>query len=358
MARWFHKGQIDLNFNAVKQELISRDQFRERCLIRDDHRCVICGETNKLSVHHIIERRLFNDGGYYMDNGATLCEEHHIQAETTNLTCEDIREAAGISSVVIPTDYYADTRYSKWGDVILPNGTRMKGPLFNDDSVQKILGRGGVLPIYSDYVKYPRSWHLPWSQGQTKDDRTLSDCSNFAGHDVVVTEKMDGENTTIYSDYIHARSIDGRDHWSRSWVKNLQGRIGYEIPQGWRICGENLYAKHSIGYSDLDSYFMVFSIWTDKNICLSWDETVEYCELLNLKHVPILYRGIFDEKKIRSLWSEKNREQTEGYVVRLSSSYSYFDFCRSLAKFVRANHVSEANHHWMFTATEKNGLKV
>jgi hypothetical protein len=340
----------------MKSELLTRDQFRERCLARDRNMCVICGDTNDLSVHHIIERRLFSDGGYYMDNGATLCEKHHILAETTQLSCERIREEAGITTTRIPYDYYSDVRYSKWGDVMLSNGTRMKGPLFDDESVQKILKIGDVLPFYTDYVKYPRSWHLPWSEGQTKDDRTLENCDQFVDKRVIITEKMDGENTTIYRDYIHARSIDGNTHWSQSWVRNLQGRIGYEIPEGWRICGENLYAKHSIGYDNLDSFFAVFSIWTDKNVCLSWQDTVEYCDILNLRMVPVLYDGIWDEKFTRSLWDEKRRDVTEGYVVRLADSYSYFDFNKSLAKFVRSNHVAKENHHWKFTATEKNRL--
>lgn len=73
--------------------------------------------------------------------------------------------------------------------------------------------------------------------------------------------------------------------------------------------------------------------------------------------VPLLYDGIWDEREVKGLWSEKVRDTMEGYVVRLADSYSYFDFNRSLAKFVRANHVGAENHHWMFTATEKNGLK-
>lgn len=36
---------------------------------------------------------------------------------------------------------------------------------------------------------------------------------------VVITEKMDGENTTLYRDGLHARSLDSRHHPSRNWVK-------------------------------------------------------------------------------------------------------------------------------------------
>ena len=59
-------------------------------------------------------------------------------------------------------------------------------------------------------IKYPRTPHLPYSMSKTDDDKTLPDDSQFEDMNVVVTIKMDGENTTIYPDgYVHARSLDG-----------------------------------------------------------------------------------------------------------------------------------------------------
>ena len=336
-------------------KLLTRDEFRQQCLERDGHKCVVCTSTEKLSVHHIIERRLFEDGGYYVDNGATLCDPCHIEAEKTDLPCGALRYLIGVTKEVLPEGYYSDHEYTKWGDIILPNGSRMKGPLFNDDSVQKILKLGQSYHLYTDYVKYPRTYHLPWSEGKTKDDKTLKDCSQFEGKRVIVTEKMDGENTTLYKDYIHARSIDGRNHWSRDWVKNLQSRIGYEIPNGWRLCGENLYAKHSIGYENLNSYFMLFSIWNEVNECLSWDETVEYAKILDIETVPVLYDGIWNEKLIKELYTQDKREVQEGYVVRVADAFPYLAFTKSVSKFVRVEHVA-TSHHWFFTCSEKNEL--
>ena len=206
------------------------------------------------------------------------------------------------------------------------------------------------------YVKYPRTYHLPWSEGRTSDDKTLTSASHFQGKRVVITEKMDGENTTIYSDYVHARSIDGRDHWSRSWVKSLQGAIGHDIPPGWRICGENLYAVHSLKYDSLQSYFLVFSIWNEHNECLSWDETVQYAELLGLQTVPVLYDGLYDENAVKAIASDMDLEQREGYVVRTAGRFGYDAFRENVAKFVRPNHVTTENH-WMHSSIEKNQLK-
>ena len=107
------------------------------------------------------------------------------------------------------------------------------------------------------YYKYPRTPHLPWSRGLTIDDIRLPDVDKFVGKEVVVTEKMDGENFTLYPNYAHARSVSGRDHPSRTWMKRKHGEIKHLIPEGWRICGEYMFAEHSIAYSDLPDDYLV-----------------------------------------------------------------------------------------------------
>ena len=107
-----------------KSDLLDRDSFRKGVLQRDGYRCVICGASGvRLDAHHIIERRLWDDGGYYLDNGATLCDEKtwdgpgpntgsdigcHMLAEQTTIACNDIRAAAKIRRVIIPDHLYAD----------------------------------------------------------------------------------------------------------------------------------------------------------------------------------------------------------------------------------------------------------
>jgi hypothetical protein len=329
-------------------KLLSRDEFRNAVFKRDGC-CVYCGCPYQ-DAHHIIERRLFSDGGYYLDNGVSLCGECHIKAETTELSASVLRTHAGIRKVVLPDGWYGDYEYTKWGDIILTNGMRTKGPLFNDISVQRIIH--DYLPLYTNRVKYPRTYHLPWSEGVTSDDKVLKDLSSFGN--VVVTEKMDGENTTLYNDYYHARSIDGRDHWSRSWIKNLHGKIKHEIPDNWRICGENLYAKHSIGYSDLKSFFYVFSIWEDQK-CLSWNDTVDFCRILELQTVPVLFTGKFSESAVRSLYTDADRKTKEGYVVRNEGEFFLNNFSSNVAKFVRKEHVG-TSHNWMYSSYELNEI--
>lgn len=327
--------------------LLTRDAFRNAVFDRDNHACIFCA-LPAVDAHHIIERRLWADGGYYLTNGASLCEDHHRSCEQTKISVEEVREACGIKKFIIPSHLYRDQIYDKWGNIILPNGQRLKGELFYDESVQKVLKEGKVLDSFTHWIKYPRTYHLPWSPGMHDDDRMMKNTSLFDDKEVIVTEKMDGENTTMYCDHIHARSINSGGHLSRDWVKNFWSQIKYDIPMEWSIRGENLYAAHSILYNELPTYFMGFSIWDDKNTCLSWDETAEWFALLGIESVPIIYRGIYNKQKIKSICSKYigDCSTKEGYVIRLASSFPMSKFRFAVGKYVRTGHVLTTKH-WM-----------
>ncbi|MFJ2821149.1 RNA ligase family protein [Streptomyces toxytricini] len=200
---------------------------------------------------------------------------------------------------------------------------------------------------------YPRTPHLPWSPGATADDVRATGAEWFAGREVVVTEKLDGENTTLYADGLHARSLDSAHHPSRAWVKGLQSRIGASIPAGWRICGENLYARHSLAYEDLDSWFYGFSVWDDGDRCLGWDESVRFLHGLGVPVPRVLWRGVFDERALRRLRLDTARQ--EGYVVRTAAGFPREDFGRCVGKWVRRGHVT-TDAHWMYAPVVPNGL--
>ncbi len=202
--------------------------------------------------------------------------------------------------------------------------------------------------------KYPRTPHLPWSPGASDDDEHLAGCAHFHGREVVVTEKLDGENTSLYREGIHARSLDSRHHPSRDWVKAWHATIRHDIPDGWRLCGENLYAQHSVRYEALESYFYLFSIWDESNRCLSWDVTCEWAALLGCPVPLVLYRGLWDTKRVRAI--EVDTRITEGYVVRMTDGFAYADFARSVGKWVRPQHV-QTDEHWMYAPVVPNRLR-
>lgn len=363
------------------QKLLTRDEFREGVFARDNHKCVVCGRPAQ-DAHHIMERRLFENGGYFLENGASLCGDCHIKAEQTVITPDEIRAKAGITQVVIPEHLYPDDTYDKWGNIVLPGDRRIRGELFWDENVQKILASADMLGKFLSYVKYPRTPHLPFSPGFSEDDRVLPNMDHFVGKRVIVTLKMDGENTTCYEKYLHARSINSGTDLTRHWMVNFHQRFNYLIPEGWRVCGENLYAKHTIKYTGLKTYFYVFSIWDDKDMCLSWDDTIFWAMMfensmqtdgmltgptklldrsqLIMPVVPVLYDGIWDEEKIKNLYRpEIDGNQMEGFVVRTADSFHYSQFRRNVAKYVDGKfreHLNNSHGHWRHSALEKNVL--
>ena len=214
----------------------------------------------------------------------------------------------------------------------------------------------------SNRFKYPRTLHLPFSPGTTSDDKMLTAKQTidlYQGKHILITEKMDGENTTLYNDYLHARSLDSRHHPSRDWVKRFHSEIAHNFPENWRICGENLFAKHSISYDNLDSYFYGFSIWNENNICLSDDDTQLWFAILGIQHVPRITHMITYGSWLDSI---RNHAETvvesgkEGIVIRNRESFHYNDFQSNVAKYVRANHVT-SSEHWMSQLVIQNKLK-
>jgi hypothetical protein len=210
------------------------------------------------------------------------------------------------------------------------------------------------------YYKYPKTWHLKNSRPDPKgNDRAHSNYDHFIGKEVVITEKLDGESTSLYCDKIHARSIDSGHHPSRAWVKALHASIKSRIQPNYRICGENLQAKHSILYEALPSYFFVFGVYDDKNFCLSWDDTMKYAAELGLCVVPVLFRGIWDQEKAHQCYTGKSvfgNSSQEGYVVRVADKFHYDDFAISTSKFVKPSFVPGDTEHWSKSTYTPNKL--
>ncbi|TFI60278.1 2'-5' RNA ligase [Sphingomonas parva] len=217
-------------------------------------------------------------------------------------------------------------------------------------------------------LKYPRTYHLPCSPGLQSDDKRLPSMAPFVGRRVIVTEKMDGEGTTLTPIKTYPRSPDGRSHSSRDWIKAYHARKAHDIPSGWRISGEYLYARHSLAYTQalgnaLPSYFLGFGVWDPVNRLLGWDETLEMFDLLDIMPVPVLHDGPYEDGLIDRLAAAIDPQRQEGFVVRVADPIPYPEgpgnagrFFTSVAKYVRRDHVA-TDSHWMEGPVVPNELK-
>lgn len=201
--------------------------------------------------------------------------------------------------------------------------------------------------------KYPRTYHFPFSPGSTNDDRISTDISKLIGVEIVITEKLDGENCSFSPSGVYARSHAAftTSAWSKE-VRMLHSLMNSWIDEDQMIFGENMEGIHSIEYSNLESYFYLFgsrrgTTWE------SWDEVeVSLSFFLDVPTVPVLFRGVVNtEAELKNLVETLVAQpsviggETEGCVARVVRSFEDEEFGEVVLKWVRKGHV-RSDQHW------------
>jgi hypothetical protein len=136
--------------NIDKNKLLSRADFKRLSFELHNYTCVFC-KDKAIDAHHIFDRKLFKDGGYYLNNVAPVCEKHHMDCEKTIIELDDVWLACNITEPVYPVGFDKSLNYDKWGNIIVNEYSRIPGPLFNDDGVQKIFKEQGNIWIFSNH---------------------------------------------------------------------------------------------------------------------------------------------------------------------------------------------------------------
>lgn len=205
--------------------------------------------------------------------------------------------------------------------------------------------------------KYPRTYHLPWSPGTTSDDKKLSGdwFKYYEGKEIVITEKLDGENNAInhYDVFARSHGAPTRSPWTRNiWDKDgILWQIKDKIAEYETVYGENLYGEHSIRYDKLTNYWHIFAV-SDGECWYSWDYVCMIADILKQPHVPELWRGVIkSEEQLRELIYKFVHEPStygdtkEGCVIRIADEFPFDDFSKCVCKWVRPNHV-QTGEHW------------
>jgi len=324
----------------LKQQLLSRKDFRESVFARDNHKCVVCKDI-AVDAHHLIERKLWNNEGYYLDNGTSLCEEHHRLAEKNILLPQSLRVFAGITTTILPQFFDKTKEYNKWGK-------ELKQPTRED-------------------IKYPSTSYFNFSPG--KDNLRESEDINITqllNVPLVVTVKMDGSNAKLTRNYVAARNGHQANHLSFDMLKSIHSKIKHKIPDDILIFGEWLYAKHSIHYVtelSLTSLFQVFGVYyKPTRMWFGWSGVKHYAKLLGFSTVPVVAEIKKSTEweltnKICQIAEEQISQGQEGIVVRSTYSYHYGQFGQLVGKYVRANHV-QTDEHWMNQRIVRNEVKI
>ena len=71
----------------IMNNLLTREEFKKQVFAKTNGKCCVPDCTcDAVDAHHIMDRKLWNDGGYYLSNGASLCAKHHLDAEKGIIT--------------------------------------------------------------------------------------------------------------------------------------------------------------------------------------------------------------------------------------------------------------------------------
>jgi hypothetical protein len=362
----------------------NRKQFRQAVFDRDENNCLVpwC-DQNADDAHHIIERDLWDDGGYVKDNGASVCNHHHQYAESNDIPPQAFYLWAGINDP--PTPNTIDTVHTnKWGEEF------DRPPWKNLRERIKYQSSRHLLPLY---------WHDDETTADSRmehDDTGLETVEDFTGIPLVITHKIDGSNCMMVGDDLETPVRARNGSSPTEDMERLHGdgglywqqEVNQKLPDRLQVFGEWTLAKHSIHYgcncnppcedvgprlSELTgienarSYFQIFGVFDKEwDMWLSWNRTEAVADELGFPTTPVIHCE--DSNDAATYETEHEARQDlinharevienggEGIVVRSKFPFHYDQFSNRLGKYVRENHVT-TDEHWSHTDITENQI--
>ena len=170
-------------------------------------------------------------------------------------------------------------------------------------------------------IKYPRTPHLEGSRLQSGDyDLSQVPFSEILGKNIVVEEKLDGANCAISFDGNGNLLIQSRGryltggyrerHYNllKSWANANKDALWGVLGDRYVMYGEWMYAKHTVFYDALPSYFIEFDIYDRKTqTFLDTARRRAITQPLGVISAPVLAQGKFtSSKQILSLITQSH----------------------------------------------------
>ena len=223
----------------------------------------------------------------------------------------------------------------------------------------------------TDFFRFPHTPHLAWlGAGSTRDDKVLSsaEVNALLSSNVVVEEKLDGANLGISAGTAGSLRFQNRGQylmppWSgqfarlASWLPAHESAMAEALGNNLILFGEWCTARHSMDYTTLPDWFLVFDIY-DRKEGRFWS-TVRRNNLTNqlgLSPVPQIFFGRTTAEKLKQLVrhepSHFRSGFLEGIVIRRESS----EWLEARAKVVHPDFTQAITEHWSRRGIEWNRL--
>lgn len=220
------------------------------------------------------------------------------------------------------------------------------------------------------FVRFPHTPHLAWlGEGRPRDDKVLTPAEARAllRHEVTVEEKVDGANVGFSVDDEGTVRVQSRGAYVQReachpqfkplfhWLGPRRQVLGAELAQHLILFGEWCYAVHSVRYTRLPDWLLIFDVF-DRRAGSFWSvpRRDALAKELDLAVVPRVAVGRFDLNALIRLLGESKLGPgpSEGLYVRRDEG----DWLAARAKLVRAEFVQNIGIHWSRRPLRTNKL--
>ncbi len=215
-----------------------------------------------------------------------------------------------------------------------------------------------------DFFKFPTTPHLTiFGTGSVREDKVLTERERdeFLQHELIVEEKIDGANLGISFDgsgEVHVQnrgtylSKPYQGQWKKldEWLSLKLDRFFDVLHDQYILFGEWCFARHSVIYDSLPSWFVGFDIYDKQNRqFLSCRMRNNLFRQMKICQTPLLGRGRFSLLELKALFKKSlfSKTASEGLYLR----YDKGIWLGARAKLVRPEFVQAIEIHW-----SRNGI--
>lgn len=222
----------------------------------------------------------------------------------------------------------------------------------------------------TEFFRFPHTPHLAWlGTGEPRDDKVLTaeEIETLLADEVVIEEKLDGANLgfSLASD----GSLRGQNRGQYlfepypaqfgrlpAWLAQHEEGLRSILRPELIVFGEWCAARHSLDYSALPDWFLVFDVY-DRKAEKFWStqRRDELAASAGLATVPRVQQGRVSVEEVERLVRElpsryRGGQVLEGVVVRRENEL----WCEARAKLVRPDFIQTIDDHWRKRAIEWN----
>jgi protein-tyrosine phosphatase/predicted kinase len=246
----------------------------------------------------------------------------------------------------------------------------------NDDELDALYKRFGLKQERKPFddgiiIKFPRTKHLANLGAASRDDLIFDkkELDDFLKCSLLIEEKVDGANLGIFKDNGGMYRVQNRSHFVDSkyhaqfkplnaWLDRHQTDLDHIVSErNYILYGEWVCLKHSIHYTNLPDYFLLYDIYDrDTNSFLARKKVEDIISETSISMVPIIYEGMATLEELKKMVFTQSKfydGHVEGIYVRAFDGNKL----KYRGKIVRSNFIC-GDDHWTKGGYTSNIVKT